>query len=97
MFFAVVEGSNPVVPNAWEFAVWGVALLALAVVLVALIGIARSHQLSSAARAVWVLIVLAFPLLGPVLWFVIGRPTKGSADRDIARNEAPKTENGYVR
>lgn len=39
----------------------------------AVIGIARNRTLTGLTKAVWVLIVLAFPLLGPLLWFVVGR------------------------
>lgn len=68
----VAEGSNPVLP-AWNFLVLGTGLLMLVFLAGALIGIARSGQLGATAKAVWVLIVLAFPVLGPVVWFFIGR------------------------
>ncbi|THJ67145.1 hypothetical protein E8P82_05590 [Arthrobacter echini] len=50
------------------------AIGALILFVVALVGIARSQRLSGTARAVWVLIILAFPLLGPFFWFFIGQP-----------------------
>jgi len=39
----------------------------------ALISIARNRTYTSARTVVWALIVLAVPVLGPVLWFAIGR------------------------
>jgi hypothetical protein len=52
------------------------ALILLVVALpfvLAVIGIAADRAHAPLTKAVWVLIVLAFPLLGPVLWFVVGR------------------------
>lgn len=69
----VAQGANPVIPTQWEFTVLGIGVLALLLFVVALIDIARSHHLTGAAQAVWVLVVLAFPVIGPLLWFVIGR------------------------
>lgn len=69
----VAEGSNPLVPQIWSLLVLGIGLLIVVVLVAALIGIARSGQLTSTAKAVWVLVVLAFPVLGPVAWFFIGR------------------------
>lgn len=39
----------------------------------AAVSIARHRAASGLEKAVWVLVILAFPLLGPLLWFVIGR------------------------
>ncbi|MFJ7749422.1 PLDc N-terminal domain-containing protein [Arthrobacter sp. NPDC097144] len=68
----VAEGANPVL-SAWNVLVLGIGLLMVVILVGALIGIARSGQLTATAKAVWVLIVLAFPVLGPVAWFFIGR------------------------
>ncbi len=54
------------------------ALAAFVLFIVALVGIARSARLSDLARAVWVLIVLVFPVLGPVVWFIIGQHSEHS-------------------
>jgi hypothetical protein len=73
MVAAAENGVNPLIPNAWEFMAQGAGVLAVALVVAALISITRSPHLSSVARAVWVLVVLAFPFLGPVSWFIVGR------------------------
>ena len=39
----------------------------------AIVSIARTRAASGLEKAVWVLIVLLFPLLGAILWFIIGR------------------------
>jgi hypothetical protein len=49
----------------------------------AAVSIARSTTASGLEKAVWVLIVLAFPLLGPVLWFAIGRKSARGALREF--------------
>ena len=71
--WTAAQGANPVIPTQWEFTVLGIGVLALLLFVVALIDIARSHHLTGLARAVWVLVVLAFPVVGPLLWFLIGR------------------------
>ncbi len=38
----------------------------------ALIQIAKEKMLDPTARALWILIVLFFPILGAILWFIIG-------------------------
>ena len=53
-----------------------VGIIALAVVaafvIVALAQIARATRLDEGARALWVLIVIAAPVLGALAWFWIG-------------------------
>lgn len=39
----------------------------------AAVSIARSRTAIGTEKAVWVLLIVLFPLIGPVLWFVIGR------------------------
>ncbi|MET4061309.1 hypothetical protein ABIB35_002879 [Arthrobacter sp. UYP6] len=72
------EDANPVIPNQWEGTVLVIGVLALLLVVVVLIDIARSHQLTGVVRAVWVLVVLAFPVVGPLLWFLLGRRSNTS-------------------
>jgi hypothetical protein len=53
-------------------------------------------------RIIWVLIILLFPLLGPVAWFLAGRirdepaedPVTGSAGRLPSRKNGPATRRG---
>ena len=81
------QTANPLIPNQWEYTVLAIGMLALLLFVVVLIDIARSRHLSGLARAVWVLIALAFPLVGAVLWFVIGR-RDNARGRDSARTAA---------
>ncbi|WP_374058942.1 PLDc N-terminal domain-containing protein [Arthrobacter sp. MSA 4-2] len=65
MVVTAEDSLNPVIPNARELRAQGVGALAVAPVVVALISISRSRHLTRMTQAVWVLIVLAFPILGP--------------------------------
>ncbi|GAB3450473.1 PLD nuclease N-terminal domain-containing protein [Phycicoccus ginsengisoli] len=42
-------------------------------------------------KLIWLLVVLVFPIVGPVVWFIAGRPLRGpnSAGR-IERPQAPR-------
>ena len=67
------EGANPVIPTHWEFTVIGVGVLALVLFVLVLIDIARSRRVTGLVRAVWVLVVLVFPVVGSLLWLLVGR------------------------
>ena len=69
---------------------WGIMgfLLILNAILfiAALVSIARNRTHTTGATIVWALIVLAVPVLGSVLWFLIGRrETSNSRLRSQAR------------
>ncbi|NLU84324.1 hypothetical protein HCA44_16235 [Rhodococcus sp. HNM0569] len=49
----------------------GIALVVLFVA--ALVSVVRSDNYRAGGKAVWILLVLAFPFLGPVVWFVWGK------------------------
>jgi hypothetical protein len=58
---------------------WHIALLALGVLplvlwLVALVQIAKSKA-TGGTIALWIVIITIFPLVGSIVWFVIGRRT----------------------
>jgi len=55
---------------------WHLMILAVVFLIpfvLAAVSIARNRASTGLEKAVWVLVILAFPLLGPILWFVIGR------------------------
>ncbi len=45
----------------------------LVMFVVSLVEIVRHRRISGGGKVVWVLIAFAFPILGPILWFVWGR------------------------
>ncbi|MVU77589.1 hypothetical protein GPX89_10095 [Nocardia sp. ET3-3] len=50
------------------------ALLAAVVLFIgALVSVLRSRTYAAGGKAVWALLILAFPFLGPVAWFLWGR------------------------
>ena len=49
-----------------------------ALLLGALISIARTRHHSTGSQVVWALIVLAVPLVGALSWFLLGRRTKSA-------------------
>lgn len=58
-----------------------VLVAALALFVAALVSILQSKSYTSAGKAVWILVVLAFPFLGTIVWFVWGRGSSFSVDR----------------
>lgn len=53
---------------------WFLGVVAAIAWLVAIVDmIRRRHQLSRGQLAAWILIVLIFPVLGTILYFVVGR------------------------
>ncbi|MGK4219442.1 PLDc N-terminal domain-containing protein [Kocuria marina] len=66
-------GMNPLIPTSWEV----LALLAGAAVImlfvVALLSLSRDEHYTGTQRLLWLLVLLAAPLLGPILWLALGR------------------------
>lgn len=50
-----------------------VALAALVLVIAAIVSIVQSPRYPTGIKALWVLAVLAFPLIGSLAWFIFGR------------------------
>ena len=66
---------------------WGLGTVVLVAVLgavvlfiAALVSIIRSPNYTVAGRAVWIFVVLAFPFLGPLVWFIWGRKSTFAVD-----------------
>ena len=51
-----------------------IGLLVLVLDIIAILDIIKS-SLSGAAKIVWVLVVLFLPVIGMILWFLIGKKT----------------------
>jgi hypothetical protein len=64
---------NPLIPAAYDLAWSGVLVIWLALLIVALLQIRRAPALTPTTRAIWVLVVLVGPVIGPLAWFVVGR------------------------
>ena len=73
--------SNPLIPVWFDLAWSGFVLCALVLLVLGLLQIAHTSELSPTGRAIWVLIVLFVPIVGPVVWFSIGRRSLVSASQ----------------
>ena len=72
-----VEMAEPLVPS---FGILGYFLMVnTALFAGALISIARSRNHITGSQVVWALIVLALPVIGALMWFLIGRRAKNAA------------------
>jgi len=59
------------------------ALLDLALVVVALIDcLSTEGEIRALPRIAWVFIILLFPPVGPIAWFVAGRPVRGAGPNE---------------
>lgn len=61
---------DPVVPMMWEVLVGGIGLALLLSMVVGLISVLGARIVSPQARAVWAVVVIAFPLVGSTAWFI---------------------------
>ena len=59
----------------WQLMIVFVVLISLLLPLIALIDILRNEYTGS-NKLIWVLVVLLFPFLGPILYFIIGTQQK---------------------
>lgn len=53
------------------------ALGALVLMISAIASVANSRSYTPGLKALWVLAILAFPILGSLVWFVVGRHSHG--------------------
>lgn len=77
----MTEPVNPLLP-AWYDVAWSASVaVALILLVVALISLARTARLLSSRQAlVWTLIIIFAPIAGPLAWLSIGkRSAKASA------------------
>lgn len=71
---------NPLVPAAYDVAWSAVAFVVLALLVWALVSLARSAKLLTSGQAlVWTLVAIFVPVLGPLAWLLIGRPAARTA------------------
>jgi hypothetical protein len=59
----------------WQTTVIFLVLISLLLPLIALIDILR-NEFTGSNKLIWVLVVLLFPFLGPILYFIIGTNQK---------------------
>jgi hypothetical protein len=57
--------------------------------------LAERERVRGVPKAAWVLIVVVFPIIGGVLWFLVGRPRRDRAGRP--RSLAPDDDPEFLR
>ena len=57
----------------WHILIILITLLILVLWIAAIVSIAKHPDASSTAKVVWIIIVVVFPFLGSLVWFVTGR------------------------
>ena len=64
--------------TGWHFILLLVIPL-IVLFIAAVVSIAASKTASGIEKAIWVLVTLLFPVVGPILWFAIGRRSSQAA------------------
>lgn len=64
---------NPLVPTAFDVLMTIVAVLAFAYSATAFVSIVRVRRVEPLVFLFWAAIVLLVPIVGPTIWFLIGR------------------------
>ncbi len=75
-----MDQTNPTIPATYDV-VWSIAMLATFVLMaIAIVVLVRSWRRMPPILAIaWLVIVVMVPLLGPIAWLGLGRPSLGRA------------------
>ena len=65
------SGQNPLLPASYDWVLSGLVLATVVLAVVAVVVLARSRPIGT-AQVFWLLVVLALPVVGPLLFFVLG-------------------------
>ena len=74
------DGANPLVPTTGEAALVAAGLIAVCLFVVAVLSLAKDRHHSPARRFLWLFIVVAVPVVGPLLWLAVA-PSRSSNRR----------------
>ncbi len=66
-------GMNPLIPTSWEVLAMLAGAAVIVLFVVALLSLSRDEHYTGTQRLLWLLVLLAAPLLGPILWLTLGR------------------------
>lgn len=65
---------NPLIPAGYDI-LWSVIVVAVvALTITALLQALRSKAYTGGQQLLWALLIVAAPVLGSLVWFVLGRP-----------------------
>jgi len=80
--------ANPLLPVGYDIAWSVIAALGVALLVVALVSLARAAKhLTPTQSLLWTLIALVIPVVGPLAWLFVGRPS--AAARRVSTNDTP--------
>lgn len=66
-------GANPILPTHWEFTALLAGGVLIALVAVAVVSLSQDRHYTAVQRLLWLLVIMAAPVLGPLLWLAVGR------------------------
>ena len=67
------KGANPLIPTSWEVLALLVGAAVIVLFVVAVLSLSRDERYTVSQRLLWLLVLLAAPVLGPILWLTLGR------------------------
>lgn len=73
-------GAEAVRTGAWESGATVAGAVVVVLMVAATVSLLRSPALDPVLRLLWLLVILAFPVAGAGLWFVLGRRTPRPQD-----------------
>ena len=71
----MLAAANPLLPAGYDV-IWTVSLALVAILaVVAIVQLVRAKAVAGVEAAIWVLMILALPVIGPIAWFAV-RPDR---------------------
>jgi hypothetical protein len=76
-----------------------IVLIGLVVEIAAIVSCALTpeRQVRAIPKPLWLIVILIFPVVGPVLWFMLGRDRRAPVTRRIAPDDDPEFLRGLGR
>lgn len=71
----IIAAANPLLPAGYDV-IWTIAIVLVAsLAVVAMAQLVRAKHVRGTEAAIWVLVILALPVVGPAAWFAV-RPDR---------------------
>ncbi len=73
-----MDAANPLLPATYDLVWSGLGVIALGLAVWAVLSLSRhARVLPSVVVAVWAVVILLVPVLGPLAWILAGRRARG--------------------
>ena len=82
-------GANPTIPSVWEIYVLSLGVVLVSLVIVTVLSLAWTKNLAPATKLLWLLIILALPLMGPLGWLLCLYRIRRTGSASKARTADP--------